>query len=70
MGNKYKLYIVIDGRPLAIQMVKESATETEVQDFLKSMQKIESIWVGLENGDMVGVNSLTGSVYFEAVKVN
>lgn len=69
MENRYKFYIVIDGNEHAILMSKDYAGEEEAQQFMKQTD-IKFLWVGLENGDMVAVSSLTGSVYFKAKRVN
>lgn len=68
--TQYKFYIVIDKEEFAIQMLEEYATDESAQDFLKQMQHTQSLWIGLENGDMIAVNEhLTSNVYFKAKKV-
>lgn len=62
----FKYYIVVDGVKKAIRMVKSTATEQEAEDFMRSVSDIESIWLGLEDGSVISVNKLTGSVYFIA----
>lgn len=70
MESKYKFYIVIDGVIEPIQMIQDTANEVEAQEFLKTMRDIESLWIGLENGDMLAFNGLKyKSVYFKAMKV-
>jgi hypothetical protein len=70
MEAEYKFYIVINGTDFPIQMLQESASDEEAKDFLKQMQHTESLWIGLENGDMIAVNQyLTTNVYFKAMRL-
>lgn len=68
--SQYKFYIIIDKEELPIAMLEEYATEESAQEFLKQMQHTQSLWIGLENGDMIAINEhLTSNVYFKAKKV-
>lgn len=66
MQSKYKFYIVVDGNKQAISMTETYVGEEEAKGFMRTMADTKSIWIGLENGNMISVNNLTGSVYFVA----
>lgn len=67
---KYKFYIVIDKEEFAIEMLENHDSEDDAQSFMKQMQNTKSLWIGLENGDMVAVNeNLSSNVYFKAKRL-
>jgi hypothetical protein len=66
METKYKGYIVVNNDAYEIAL-DEPWTEELAQKAMETFKEASSMWLGLQNGDMISINSkMMANVFFLA----
>lgn len=68
MESKYTLWVVVDGFSYQVALDSDYL-EKEAQTAMETFKQMEKGWLGLENGDMLSLNSNACNFYFICKKV-